>query len=98
MSFTVLVLYTYFRASFGRIALFYRFSKARAYEFFCTFGRASAQAMLEVCGAGLHYSGVLVIDEKWVKIPKHFQAKGLKRKFAFAYLAVDPHTMDLVHW
>jgi len=96
-SVTVLLLYKYCRASFGRIARFYGFGKRRAYQLFCTFGRASVHAMLLAHGPRLQYSGVLVIDEKWVKIPKHFKAKGSTRKFAFAYMAVDPHTMDLVH-
>ena len=97
LSLQVLLHYAYFRSSFGRIASFYGMSKSTTYTLFCTFGRASVHAMLEVYGPGAHFSGVLVIDEKWIKIPKHFRAKGLKRKFAFGYVAVDPHTMDLVH-
>jgi transposase-like protein len=42
-------------------------------------------------------SGVVGIDEKYVKIPKNNKPAGKQRKWMYVYVAVDVHTLDLLH-
>jgi len=42
-------------------------------------------------------SGVVGIDEKWVKVPTSQKAAGKNRKWMYVYLAVDVYTYDLLH-
>jgi transposase-like protein len=42
-------------------------------------------------------SGVVGIDEKYVKVPKNDKAPGKYRKWMYVYVAVDMHTLDLLH-
>jgi transposase-like protein len=42
-------------------------------------------------------SGVVGIDEKYVKVPKNTQPAGKQRKWMYVYVAVDMHTLDLLH-
>jgi len=62
---------------------------------------------LEQCGAeplqvaalfGLvRSSGVVGIDEKYVKVPKNNKPAGKQRQWMYVYVAVDVHTLDLLH-
>jgi transposase-like protein len=42
-------------------------------------------------------SGVVGIDEKYVKVPKNDKPAGKQRKWMYVYVAVDVHTLDLLH-
>lgn len=42
-------------------------------------------------------SGVVGIDEKYVKVPKNAKPAGKHRKWMYVYVAVDVHTLDLLH-
>lgn len=42
-------------------------------------------------------SGVVSIDEKWVKVPKNDKPEGQHRKWMYVHLAVDVYTYDLLH-
>jgi transposase-like protein len=42
-------------------------------------------------------SGVVGIDEKYVKVPKNTKPAGKQRKWMYVYVAVDAHTLDLLH-
>jgi transposase-like protein len=42
-------------------------------------------------------SGVVGIDEKYVKVPKNHKPAGKQRKWMYVYVAVDVHTLDLLH-
>jgi transposase-like protein len=42
-------------------------------------------------------SGVVGIDEKYVKVPKNNKPAGKQRRWMYVYVAVDMHTLDLLH-
>ena len=42
-------------------------------------------------------SGVVGIDEKYVQVPKNNKPAGKQRKWMYVYVAVDVHTLDLLH-
>lgn len=42
-------------------------------------------------------SGVVGMDEKWVKVPKNDKPKGKHKKWMYVYFAVDIYTYDLLH-
>jgi transposase-like protein len=42
-------------------------------------------------------SGVVGIDEKYVKVPKNTKPAGKQRQWMYVYVAVDMHTLDLLH-
>jgi transposase-like protein len=42
-------------------------------------------------------SGVVGIDEKYVKVPKNNKPPSKQRKWMYVYVAVDVHTLDLLH-
>lgn len=42
-------------------------------------------------------SGVVGIDEKYVKVPKNSKPESKQRKWMYVYVAVDVHTLDLLH-
>ena len=42
-------------------------------------------------------SGVVGLDEKYVKVPKNNKPAGKQRKWMYVYVAVDVHTLDLLH-
>jgi transposase-like protein len=42
-------------------------------------------------------SGVVGIDEKYVKVPKNNKPTSKQRKWMYVYVAVDVHTLDLLH-
>jgi transposase-like protein len=42
-------------------------------------------------------SGVVGIDEKYVKVPKNNKPASKQRKWMYVYVAVDMHTLDLLH-
>jgi hypothetical protein len=42
-------------------------------------------------------SGVVGVDEKWVKVPKNDKPEGRGKKWMYVYLAVDVYTYDLLY-
>ena len=42
-------------------------------------------------------SGVIGVDEKWVLVPKNNKPQGKRKRWMYAYLAVDVYTYDLLH-
>ena len=42
-------------------------------------------------------SGVVGIDEKYVQVPKNNKPAGKQRQWMYVYVAVDMHTLDLLH-
>ena len=42
-------------------------------------------------------SGVVGIDEKYVQVPKNHKPAGKHRRWMYVYVAVDVHTLDLLH-
>jgi transposase-like protein len=42
-------------------------------------------------------SGVVGIDEKWVKVPKNDKPEGKHRQWMYVHFAVDVYTYDLLH-
>jgi len=42
-------------------------------------------------------SGVVGIDEKYVKVPKNNKPAGQQHKWMYVYVAVDVHTLDWLH-
>jgi transposase-like protein len=42
-------------------------------------------------------SGVVGIDEKYVQVPKNDNPAGKRHKWMYVYVAVDVHTLDLLH-
>ena len=42
-------------------------------------------------------SGVVGIDEKYVKVPKNDKPASKQRRWMYVYVAVDAHTLDLLH-
>ena len=42
-------------------------------------------------------SGVVGVDEKWVKVPKNDKPEGKHKKWMYVYLAVDVYSYDLLH-
>ncbi|MHB0929678.1 MAG: IS66 family transposase [Candidatus Nanopelagicales bacterium] len=42
-------------------------------------------------------SGVVGVDEKWVKVPKNNKPAGDHRKWMYVYVAADAYTYDLLH-
>jgi len=42
-------------------------------------------------------SGVMGVDEKWVKVPKNDKPEGKHKKWMYVHLAVDVYTYDLLH-
>jgi transposase-like protein len=42
-------------------------------------------------------SGVVGIDEKYVKVPKNDKPASQQRQWMYVYVAVDMHTLDLLH-
>ena len=94
-SFLLTILYTFFRSSFGRIATGYKISKSQLYKMVIIFGMSATITMHQLFKP--RFSGIVCIDEKWVKVPKHFQKGDRKRKFLYFYVAVDPVSLDLLH-
>lgn len=42
-------------------------------------------------------SGIIGIDEKYVRVPKNSKPEGPSRQWMYVYVAVDAHTLDLLH-
>ena len=90
----VTLLYTLLRGSFGRIAVFVGASKGEIYRLFAAFGQAMVLTMVVLFPPA---QLVICVDEKYVKIPKHFRGKALKGKFCYVYFAVHHDSLTILH-
>jgi transposase-like protein len=87
--------YAWARGTYRGVARQLGVSGATAYRWVEGFG----QGVLPVAALfGLvRSSGVVGIDEKWVKVPKNDKPAGQHRKWMYVHFAVDVYTYDLLH-
>ena len=87
--------YAWARGTYRLVARQLGVSGATAYRWIEEFG----QELLPVAALfGLvRSSGVVGIDEKWVKVPKNDKPEGQHRKWMYVNFAVDVYTYDLLH-
>ena len=90
-------LYCLLGLSIGQVAALVGRSKSVVYRGLVALEGALSE--LDPFPAAANFSGVLGIDEKWVKIPKSFSDKerGEGKKWRYAFFAVDALTGDLLH-
>ncbi|MBM4319256.1 MAG: DDE-type integrase/transposase/recombinase [Deltaproteobacteria bacterium] len=70
-------------------------STATAYRWVSAFGR-ELLPIAALFGV-VRSSGVVGVDEKWVKVPKNDKPPGKHRQWMYVYFAVDVYTYDLLH-
>ncbi len=91
------VLYCLLGLSIGQVAALVRRSKSVVYRGLVRL--CSCLDALDPWPAAKRFSGVLALDEKWVKIPKSYtkdeREKG--KRWRYAHFAVDALTGDLLH-
>ena len=68
---------------------------ATLYHWLAQFG-AEALPVAALFGV-VRSSGVVGIDEKYVQVPKNDKPAGKQRKWMYVYVAIDMHTLDLLH-
>jgi transposase-like protein/transposase len=90
-------LYCLLGLSIGQVAALVGRSKSVVYRGLVALEQALTE--LDPFPAAANFSGVLAIDEKWVKIPKSFSEKQRAegKKWRYAFFAVDALTGDLLH-
>jgi transposase-like protein len=92
---TALELYMGLGSSYRRVAGALHVAPATVYHWLVQFGCEP------LCVAALfgmvRSSGVVGIDEKYVQIPKSDKPQSKMRKWMYVYVAVDMHTLDLLH-
>jgi hypothetical protein len=90
-------LYCLLRLSVARVAALTGRSKAAVYRGLRTLARAVEE--LDPFPAALGFSGVLGLDEKWLRIPKSFskEDRAQGKRWRYAHFAVDAVTGDLLH-
>ncbi len=90
-------LYCLLGLSIGQVAALVGRSKSVVYRGLVALEQALT--VLDPFPAAANFSGVLAIDEKWVKIPKSFseQQRAEGKKWRYAFFAVDALTGDLLH-
>jgi len=90
-----LELYTGLRTTYRGAAVALGVAPTTLYHWLEQFG---AEPLQVVALFGLvRSSGVVGIDEKYVKVPKNDKPAGKRRKWMYVYVAVDVHTLDLLH-
>ena len=91
------MLYCGLGLSIGQVSALVKRSKSVVYRSLVLLGKALET--LDLYPPAQTFSGVLGLDEKWVKIPKSFskedQAAG--KKWRYAHFAVDALTGDIIH-
>jgi transposase-like protein len=70
-------------------------STATAYRWL-TAGGSALLPVAELFGV-VRSSGIVGVDEKWVKVPHNDKAPGKHRRWMYVYTAVDLWTYDLLH-
>lgn len=88
-------LYVSLRGSYRRVANLMGIATSTSYEWVKLFGQISCN-LLAFIGV-IRFSGTLCIDDKWIKIAQIKQESQGKRKFGYAFFAIDPVTLDLLH-
>lgn len=90
-------LYCVLRLSMGQVAALTARSKSVVYRSLAAFAQVVDQ--LDIFPPATKFSGVLGIDEKWVRVPKSFSAQERLEgsNWRYAYFAVDALSGDLLH-
>ncbi len=83
------------RGSYRRVAAGLGVSTATAYRWVSQFG-GQLLPVAAVFGV-VRSSGVVGVDEKWVKVPTNDKPAGKQRHWMYVYMAVDVYTYDLLH-
>jgi transposase-like protein len=83
------------RGSYRRVAAALDVSVATTYRWVRQFG-GQLLPVAALFGV-LRSSGVVGVDEKWVKVPINDKGAGKHRKWMYVYVAVDVYTYDLLH-
>jgi transposase-like protein len=90
-----LEVYLGLRSSYRQAAAVLNVNSGTLYRWLAQFGYEP------LCVAALfgmvRSSGVVGIDEKYVQIPKSDKPQSKMRKWMYVYVAVDMHTLDLLH-
>ena len=90
-----LELYAGLRTTYRGAAAALGVSPATLYHWLARFGQRPLQ-VAALFGL-VRSSGVIGIDEKYVKVPKNGKPDSKQRKWMYVYVAVDVHTLDLLH-
>lgn len=87
--------YMYFNTSYGRVAQFLNVSKSSVFYWVQSFILFLQVTYLFPPKS----SGIVGFDAKWVKITKYYskEEKDKGTKWGFVYIAIDCHTLDLLH-
>ena len=88
-------LYVRLRGSFRGVADLMGISPSTSYEWVKSFGVISIE-LLSFLGV-IRFSGTLCIDDKWIKITEIKRKSKGKKKFGYAFIAIDPVTLDVLH-
>ena len=83
------------RSGYRQTAAVLNVSSGTVYHWLAQFG--SEPLHIAALFGMVRSSGVVGIDEKYVKIPKSNKPAGKMRKWMYVYVAVDLHTLDLLH-
>lgn len=90
-----LELYLGLGSSYRRVAGVLNLAPATVYHWLAQWG-AEPLGVAALFGM-VRSSGVVGIDEKYVQIPKSDKPQSKMRKWMYVYVAVDMHTLDLLH-
>jgi transposase-like protein len=90
-----LELYTGLRTTYRGAAAALGVSPSTLYHWLAQFGDQPLQ--VAALFGMVRSSGVVGIDEKYVKVPKNNKPESKQRKWMYVYVAVDAHTLDLLH-
>ncbi|MBX0331019.1 transposase, partial [Oscillochloris sp. ZM17-4] len=82
-------------SSYRRVAAGLGVSTATAYRWVSQFG-GQLLPVAALFGV-VRSSGVVGVDEKWVKVPTNDKPAGKQRHWMYVYVAVDVYTYDLLH-
>lgn len=90
-------LYSCLRLSVGQVAALVGKSKSATYRTIARLGRLAMEVDFYPAASG--FSGILALDEKWLKMLKTFTLEERKagKKWRYAHFAVDAVTGDLLH-
>jgi hypothetical protein len=91
------VLYCLLQLGIGQVAALVGRSKSTVYRGLVALDRCLQH--LDPWPAAAGFSGVLALDEKWLRIPKSFSPEQRQqgKKWRYAHFAVDALTGDLLH-
>ena len=91
------LLYCTLQLSMSQVGWLVGKSKSAVYRGLARFAQVVEE--LDPFPADVRFSGVLALDEKWVKIPKSFteEQRGNGKKWRYVFFAVDAVTGDILH-